>query len=305
MPKIFFAYGFGNSITFPFRAGAASVLMSQRPEPSAVFEQIARHRPSVFFGLPTLYTALAHHPDIDGADFSSLRICISAAEILSSEIFQAWRDRTGIEIIEGLGSTEVLHIYLSNSSSARKLGSAGRRVPGYELNLRTPDGNEAKAGEEGVLEVRGVSNAKQYWNRPDKTAQTMRDGYIWTGDRFTRDAEGFYYFKGRADDLVKVSGQWVWPLEIEGAMAEHPQVHECAVLATEMSDRRMTLVAFVVPAAGHAASEELGLALKLYAKQALLPYKYPRTIHFLETLPKTGTGKIDRQALKALISSRQ
>jgi len=193
----------------------------------------------------------------------------------------------------------MLHIYLSNDEQSRKLGSAGRRVPGYAIRLVTPEGTEVAEGDEGIMEVRGLSGARTYWNRPDKTAETMRDGWLWTGDRFVSDADGFYFFKSRADDLVKVSGQWVWPLEIELALAEHPKVHECAVLAVEMADRRTTLVAFVAAKPDAEPSDALAAELKGYAKQVLLPHKYPRDVDFLDALPKTGTDKIDRQALKA------
>ncbi len=304
VPKIFFAYGFGNSVTFPFAVGAASVLLAGRPTPANVFEQFARYRPTVFFGLPTLYTALAKDAAAARADFSSLRLCISAAEILSNDIFSAWRQRCGLEIVEGLGSTEVLHIYLSNSNETKKSGAAGRRVPGYALKLTDGDGTPTAEGEEGILWVKGASNARCYWNRPDKTAETMRDGWIYTGDRFQRDAEGFYFFRGRADELVKVSGLWVYPLEVELTLAEHPKVRECAVLAVELPDRRTTLKAFVVPEVGVAIGTQFDEELKAFVKARLLPYKYPRQITYLETLPKTGSGKIDRQALSATENQR-
>jgi benzoate-CoA ligase family protein len=300
VPKIFFAYGLGNSLTFPFAAGAASVLMAGRPEPARVFEVISRHRPTVFFGLPTLYTALAHAPEAEVADTRCLRLCISAAEVLSEEVAALWKRRTGLDIIEGLGSTEVLHIYLSNAPDAHRPGAAGRRVPGYEVSLREPDGGREVAGDgEGILWVRGHSNAPGYWNRPEKTAETMRaDGWICTGDRFLRDRDGFHYFRGRADDLVKVSGQWVHPMEVELCLANHPAVREVAVMALELPDRRMTLKAFVVPADVEADHDALTAALQAHAKAALLPYKYPRIVEIVPEMPKTGTGKIDRVALK-------
>ena len=232
-PKIFFAYGFGNSITFPFAAGATTVLMPGRPEPEAVFATIERHRPTVLFGLPTLYVAMAALAGSESRDLSSLRLCLSAAETLSSELFNEWQRRYGLAIVEGLGSTEVLHIYLSNSPSQQKPGASGKRVPGYELRLTDPDGRDVAEGESGILWVRGDSQAPCYWRRPDKTAETMRDGWIYTGDRFRRDADGFHFFEGRADDLVKVSGQWVLPLEVERCLAECPLVRECVVLALE------------------------------------------------------------------------
>jgi len=297
VPKIFFAYGFGNSLTFPFSVGASSVLCPGKPEPAKIFTAIEAHRPTVFFGLPTLYTALAKAPEAKRADCGSLRLCISAAEILSAEVAAAWTALTGLDIVEGLGSTEMLHIYLSNSAADRRASSAGRRVPGYEIKLVDGDGREVPDGEEGIMSVRGHSSAPEYWNRADKTADTMRGDWLYTGDRFVRDKDGFYFFRGRADDLVKVSGQWVYPLEVELCLAEHKAVREVAVLAIELPDRRMTLKAYVVPADPGADRSALTAELQDYVKRTLLPYKYPRTVEYLAELPKTGTGKIDRQAL--------
>jgi benzoate-CoA ligase family protein len=298
-PKIFFAYGFGNSITFPMSVGACTVLMAGRPQPAAVFDQITRHRPTLLFALPTLYTALVRSEAAAGADLGSVRLCISAAEILSEDVAKSWQARFGHAIIEGLGSTEMLHIYLSNDEQVRKSGSAGRVVPGYAVKLTDVAGEkEVGPGEEGVMSVCGSSAARVYWSRPDKTAETMRGEWMYTGDRFVRDADGFFFFKGRADDLVKVSGQWVYPLEVELALAEHPKVHECCVQALPLPDQRMTLHAWVVPAAGIDPGETLVKELQAYVKSVLLSYKYPRRVEFVESLPKTGTGKIDRQALR-------
>jgi benzoate-CoA ligase family protein len=297
VPKIFFAYGFGNSITFPFSAGAATLLLPGQPKPAAIFEAIERFRPTVFFGLPTLYTSLTKAEGATAADFSSLRMALSAAEVLSADVFNGWKALTGIEIVEGLGSTEVLHIYLSNLPERKKPGAAGLRVPGYEIELKDKDGRAVGDNEEGILWVRGDSSTPLYWNRPDKTAETVRDeGWIYTGDRFVRDSDGFHFFRGRADDLIKISGQWVYPLEVELCLAEHPGVRECAVFAVELPDRRMTLKAVVVMNGVFDATEVTKL-LQDYVKAKLLPYKYPREIRFLDELPKTGTGKIDRQAL--------
>jgi benzoate-CoA ligase family protein len=297
VPKIFFAYGFGNSITFPFTAGATTLLLPGQPKPAAIFAAIERYRPTVFFGLPTLYTALTNAEGASAADFSSLRMALSAAEVLSADVFNGWKKLTAVEIVEGLGSTEALHIYLSNRPDNKKLGAAGLRVPGYEIELKDKDGQAVGDNEEGILWVRGDSNTPLYWNRPDKTAETVRDGgWIYTGDRFLRDADGFYFFRGRADDLIKISGQWVYPLEVELCLAEHPEVRECAVFAFELPDRRMTLKAAVVMQGAFDAAEATK-RLQDYVKAKLLPYKYPREIRFLDELPKTGTGKIDRQAL--------
>jgi acetyl-CoA synthetase len=298
VPKIFFAYGFGNSITFPFSAGAATLLLPGQPKPAAIFAAIERFRPSVFFGLPTLYTSLTKADGAAATDFSSLRMALSAAEVLSAEVFNAWKLLSGLEIVEGLGSTEELHIYLSNRPDRKKVGAAGLRVPGYEIALKDKDGREVGDNEEGIMWVRGDSSTPLYWNRPDKSAETIRDGgWIYTGDRFVRDSDGFYFFRGRADDLVKISGQWVYPLEVELCLAEHPDVRECVVFALELPDRRMTLKAVVVMNSRTFDAGEATTMLLDFVKANLLPYKYPREIKFIDELPKTGTGKIDRQAV--------
>ncbi len=298
VPKIFFAYGFGNSITFPFSVGAATLLLPGQPKPAAIFEAIERFRPSVFFGLPTLYTSLTKAEGAANTDFSSLRMALSAAEVLSAEVFNGWKALTGLEIVEGLGSTEVLHIYLSNRPENKKLGAAGLRVPGYEILLRDKEGKQVGDNEEGILWVRGDSNTPLYWNRPDKTSETIREeGWIYTGDRFVRDSDGFHFFRGRADDLIKISGQWVYPLEVELCLAEHPDVRECAVFAVELPDRRMTLKAVVAMNDRAFDASDATKRLQAYVKAKLLPYKHPREIKFIDELPKTGTGKIDRQAV--------
>jgi benzoate-CoA ligase family protein len=299
-PKIFFAYGFGNSLTFPFSVGASAVLHPGRPDPQAVFELIERHRPTILFGLPTLYNALLSHPGSLLRDLSSVRLCVSAAEVLSGEMFLEWKRRYGREIMEGLGSTEVLHMYLSNRIDLQKPGASGARVPGYEIKLTEADGNPVKRGESGIMWVRGDSSAPMYWHRPDKTRETMREGWIWTGDRFHEDEDGFYYFEGRADDLIKVSGQWVHPLEIERCLADHPAVQECVVLGVEDKNRLMSVQAWVVLRDGLSGGVEITTELQSFVKRELLPYKYPRVIQYVKVLPKTGTGKIDRQALKSM-----
>lgn len=295
-PKIFFAYGFGNTFTFPFSVGAASVLMPGRPEASRVLDTIETFRPSIFFGLPTLYTALCRRQGADKRDFSSLRLCLSAAETLSEDIFKAWKSLSGLEAVEGLGSTELLHIYLSNTPTDKRLGSAGKAVPGYDIVLKDSDGALVDPGKEGVMWVRGDSSLPAYWGRPDKTAETVRDDWICTGDRFI-ERQGFYYFQGRIDDLIKVSGQWVWPLEVERCLAEHPDIHECAVLAHQLADQRMTLRAIVCLRDGHRGDEAQTKRLQQHVRDALLPFKYPRIVEYVDELPKTGTGKIDRQKL--------
>ena len=297
VPKIFFAYGFGNSLTFPFSVGATTVLMPGRPEPGAVLDVIERFRPTVLFGLPTLYTALCHAEGVRGRDLGTLRLSISAAEVLSEEIYSGWKALTGHGPTEGLGSTEMLHIYLSNRIDDHRLGAAGARVPGYEVKLVTPEGRLARPGEAGVMHVRGDSSAPCYWQKPEKTRKTMRGEWIDTGDRFV-ERDGYYYFQGRTDDLIRISGQWVWPLEVEHCLNEHPQVRECTVLAHELPDRRMTLRAVVCLRDSAHASDATRVHLQQYVKERLLPHKSPRIVEFVTDLPKTGTGKIDRQALR-------
>lgn len=295
-PKIYFAYGFGNSIVFPFACGATTLLSPGQPRPDAVLTAIETYRPTVLFGLPTLFTALVRAADIDDRDLSSLRQSMSAAEILSEEVYTAWKNKVGHGPTEGLGSTEMLHIYLSNQLDDHRIGAAGARVPGYDIRLETPQGAPAAPGEEGVMLVRGHSSAPQYWNRPDKTQETMRGDWIYTGDRFI-ERDGYYYFQGRADDLVKVSGQWVWPLEVERCLNEHPDVHECAVLAEQLEDKRTALRAVVTLTADRVGDEAQTERLRDHVKAQLTPFKAPRLFDYVDELPKTGTGKIDRQAL--------
>ena len=298
VPKIFFAYGFGNAFTFPFSVGATTVLMPGQPRAEAVIDTIERFRPTVFFGLPTLFTSIARSPRAEGADFSSLRQSMSAAEILSEDVYKSWVRLAGHGPTEGLGSTEMLHVYLSNRLDDHRLGAAGARVPGYEIRLLTPEGAEAQPGEEGVMLVRGHSSTPCYWNRPDKTRDTMRGDWIYTGDRFV-ERDGYYYFQGRADELIKVSGQWVWPGEVEKCLAEHPDIHECAVLAHALEDKRMALRAFVHLRGGVEPGPAMDDSIRAFVKERLQPFKYPRLIEYCDGLPKTGTGKIDRQTLAA------
>lgn len=296
VPKAYFAYGFGNSMVFGFAIGAATLLMPGQPRPDVVLDAIETYRPTVLFGLPTLYTALVRADGAETRDLSSLRQSMSAAEVLSEDVYKSWKRLAGHGPTEGLGSTEMLHIYLSNALDDHRLGAAGARVPGYEIRLETPDGELAPPGEEGVMSVRGHSSAPSYWNRPDKTRDTMRGEWVYTGDRFI-ERDGYYYFRGRADDLVKVSGQWVWPLEVERCLSEHPDIHECVVLAEQLQDKRTALRAVVSLVPGITPDDTQTQKLRDYVKANLTPYKSPRLFDYIADLPKTGTGKIDRQAL--------
>lgn len=296
VPKAYFAYGFGNSIVFPFSVGATTLLVPGQPRPDVVLDAIEGFKPTVLFGLPTLYTALARTDGVGQRSLSSIRQSMSAAEILSEDVYNAWKELVGHGPTEGLGSTEMLHIYLSNTLEDHRPGAAGARVPGFEVRLETRDGEAAQPGQEGVMLVRGHSSAPAYWNRPDKTRETMRGDWIYTGDRFI-EKDGYYYFQGRADDLIKVSGQWVWPLEVERCLNEHPDVHECAVLAHQLEDRRMALRAVICLANGNDPDDIQTRRLREHVKSILTPYKSPRIFEYVAELPKTGTGKIDRQAL--------
>jgi benzoate-CoA ligase family protein len=296
--KIFFSYGFGNSITFPFSVGATSLLLPGKSRPAPIFEAITRYRPTVFFGLPTLYTALTNAAEGARADFSSIRLAVSAAEVLPTDVSKAWYQMTGLDIVECLGATEMLNVYLSNLPDRKKPGAAGMQVPGYEFRLEDRRGRAIAGEGEGVLWIRGHSSMPLYWNNPEQTAKTIgAGGWIRTGDRFARDPDGFYFFRGRNDDLVKVSGQWVHPIEVQLCLADHPAVRECAVLAFELPNRRMTLKAFVVMNDSTFDPADATRMLQDYVKHKLLPYKYPRIVQFVRELPRTGTGKIDRQAL--------
>ncbi|MDE0310063.1 MAG: benzoate-CoA ligase family protein [Acidiferrobacterales bacterium] len=296
VPKIFFAYGFGNSLTFPFSVGATALLASGRPRSDAVLDTIEKFRPTVFFGLPTLYNLLCRDESIGSRNLTSIRQSISAAETLSEEIYNTWQELTGHGITEGLGSTELLHIYLSNRHDDHRTGAAGARVAGYEIRLVSPEGDNVGAGEEGIMLVRGHSSTPGYWRQPEKTAETVRGEWIYTGDRFLQ-RDGYYYFQGRADDLVKISGQWVWPLEVERCLNDHPDVHESAVMAQELSDKRMTLRAVICLKDGVCADDDQTRLLQDHVRNHLMPFKYPRVVEYRKELPKTGTGKIDRQAL--------
>ena len=293
-PKLFFAYGLGNSMTFPFSVGATAILMAGRPTPAAIYERIERHRPTLLFGLPTLYRALLEEPDAERRDLSSLRLCLSAAETLRRDLFDDWRKKFGHEIVEGLGSTEMTHIYLSNHPDDKRVGSAGRVLPGYRVKLLDDDQEESDTG---VMWVRGGSSAPFYWRRPARTAQTMRGEWINTGDRFHRSPDGFFFYEGRADDLIKVSGEWVHPMEIERCLAAHSDVAECAVVTVPDDDGLPRIKAIIRLREGLAPDPGITAELQRYAKKTLMPYKYPRHIEYVDSLPKTGTGKIDRQAL--------
>ena len=299
--KLFHAYGLGNGLMFPFYAGAASVLYPGRPQASAILETVQRARPTIFFSVPTLYAAMLQEADRrQPYDLSSVRIAASAAEPLPAQTFRKWKATFGFEILDGIGSTEALHIYLSARPGKVRAGSTGQPVGGYEVRVVDVEGNDVPPGAIGDLIVRGESIAPYYWNRPELSAERMRDGWFYSGDKYSVDEEGYFWYAGRADDMLRVSGQWVSPAEVEGALAEHAAVLEAAVVPYQQADGLYTVKAFVVLKTGQKGTEQLVEELQGFVKLRIAPYKYPRHIEFLSELPKSAAGKLLRYKLREL-----
>ena len=297
--KLFFAYGLGNALYFPMGVGAESVLFPSRPTPEAAFEVITRHRPTLFFAVPTLYAGMLAAADAERRfDLSSLRLCVSAGEALPEELYRRWHDRFGVEIIDGIGTTECLQMFISNRPGAVRPGSSGTVVPGYEAELVGDDQRPVPAGEIGSLRVLGDSTMAFYWNQPEKTLATLQGPWILTGDKFRQDEGGTFWYCGRSDDMLKVGGIWVSPVEVEGALVRHQAVLEAAVVGVEDGDGLVKPKAFVVLVEPTAASEALAEELKAFVRDKLAPYKYPRSLEFVAELPKTATGKIQRFKLR-------
>jgi benzoate-CoA ligase len=297
--KLFFAYGLGNAGYFPMSVGAQSVLSPHRPTPDGVFDLITRRRPTIFFGVPTLYAAMLAAKDAERRfDLSSLRLCVSAGEALPADLYRRWRERFGVEIVDGIGTTETGHIFLSNRPGAARPGSSGLPVPGYECAIVDDEGRPVPAGEIGNLRVRGDSIMAYYWNKHDKTKETLFGSWIQTGDKYHRDADGYYWYDGRGDDMLKVGGIWVSPIEVEATLIQHDAVLEAAVVGQEDEDRLVKPRAYVVLKDPARAGEALAAELRLFVKDMIAPYKYPRWIDFVTELPKTATGKIQRFKLR-------
>jgi benzoate-CoA ligase family protein len=297
--KLFFAYGLGNALYAPFAVGASTVLFPGRPLPEAIFDLVDRSRPSLFFGVPTAYAGMLHAVERGAsAHMASVRLAVSAGESLPPSIYQRWLEQFGVEILDGIGSTEILHIFLSNRAGAVRPGSTGTVVPGYEARILDPNADPVPAGEIGSLTIRGESTCAGYWNRHEMTKRTIVGEWIHTGDQYRVDEEGYFWYAGRSDDMLKVSGIWVSPVEVESAIIEHSAVLECAVVAHEDDEGLVKPRAFVVLKDASAASDDLERAIQRFVKERIAPYKYPRWIDFVDELPKTATGKIQRFKLR-------
>ena len=298
--KLFFAYGLGNALSFPLSVGATVVLMAERPTPQAVFKRWVTHQPTVFFGAPTGFAGMLASPDLPPKSAVSLRMASSAGEALPAHIGETFKTHFGVDIVDGIGSTEMLHIFLSNIPGDVRYGTTGWAVPGYELSLRDDNGQPVADGEVGDLFISGPSSALMYWNNRDKSRDTYQGAWTKSGDKYVRNADGTYTYSGRSDDMLKVSGIYVSPFEVEATLIQHPSVLEAAVVGVPDSNGLVKVKAYVVCKDGVATDEA---ALQAFVKQRLAPYKYPRQIEFLSELPKTATGKIQRFRLRALNES--
>lgn len=298
--KLFFAYGLGNGLTFPLSVGATVVLMAERPTPQAVFQRLVRHRPTVFYGVPTLYASMLAAPDLPPREQVAMRVCTSAGEALPRDIGERFQRHFGCDILDGIGSTEMLHIFLSNRAGQLRYGTTGKPVPGYEVQLRDDNGAPVAAGAIGDLYIKGPSAALMYWNNRDKTRQCFLGDWLKSGDKYICDADGYYTYAGRSDDMIKVSGQYVSPVEVENVLVQHEAVLEAAVIGVPDHDGLVKTKAYVVLRPGYAPDANTGADLQRYVKQHLAPFKYPRQIDFTDELPKTATGKIQRFRLRQL-----
>ncbi|HXX51874.1 MAG TPA: benzoate-CoA ligase family protein [Xanthobacteraceae bacterium] len=301
--KLFFSYGMGNAMAFPMSVGATAVLLPQRPTPEAVFDVMRRHRPTIFYGVPTLFASLLAHKEMRrGAGSDRLRLCISAGEPLPQALGERWREASGVDVLDGIGSTEMFQTFLSNRPGDVRYGMTGKPVPGYELKIVDEHGRDVPDGEIGELVVRGATAGEGYWNQRAKSRRTFAGEWTFTGDKYFRDGDGYYHYCGRTDDMFKVSGMWVSPFEVEAALASHEAVLEAAVIGKKDADGLIKPKAFIVLRNGFAADERLIETLRVHVKQHAGPWKYPRWIDIRPDLPRTATGKIQRFKLRELES---
>jgi benzoate-CoA ligase family protein len=296
--KLYHAYGLGNNLTFPLSVGATSVYLTGRPTPDRLLERISEHRPDVFFSVPALFNAVLAQPRFEETDWSSVRLAVSAAEPLPPEIWHRFFERTGIEILDGLGSTEMLHIYCSNRAGAVDPGSSGSPVEGYEVILKNEEGMPVPDGEAGEMWVRGPSAFAGYWHQGERTRRKLVGGWFASGDRYHRNERGNYVYEGRVDDMMKVGGLWVSPIEIENRLIEHGAVREAAVVSVQI-DNASRIKAAVILVDGRSGDDSLASELREWCKAALLRYQYPHVVEFVEDFPRTTTGKIQRFKLRA------
>lgn len=297
--KLFFAYGLGNGMTFPLWTGGTAILDDRRPTPDITFDNIENFKPTIFYGVPTLYAAQLAALDARLRDLSSLRACVSAGEALPADMFRRWNEKTGTLILDGIGSTEALHIFIGNRLDDHRPGTSGKPVPGYEVRILDESGKPVTKGESGRLWIRAESTAKCYWNKPEKTAETMVDGWVNTGDTYRQDADGYFIYEGRSDDMLKVGGIWCSPIEIESCLIGHPAVLEAAVVGHADADQLIKPKAMVVLKQADGGGMALTDELMALCKKTLAPYKYPRWVEYVAELPKTATGKIQRFKLRA------
>jgi benzoate-CoA ligase len=297
--KLFFAYGLGNALSFPQSVGATVLLMAERPTPGACFVRLVQHKPTMFFGAPTGFAGMLASPDLPARSQVNLRLCSSAGEALPKEIGERFTSHFGCPVIDGIGSTEMLHIFLSNRPGDVRYGTTGKAVPGYEVELRNESGGLVSGHDTvGDLYIRGPTAALMYWSNRAKSCDTFQGGWTKSGDKYIRDADGYYVYAGRTDDMLKVSGQYVSPFEVESTLMQHEAVLEAAVIGINDEQGLTRAKAFVVLKDPALSSPELAEALKAFVKQRLAPHKYPRLLEFVSDLPKTATGKIQRFRLR-------
>lgn len=297
--KLYFAYGLGNNLYFPFSVGASAVYHQGRPIAEDMFKVVEHYRPSIFFGIPTLYANMLALPDAEKRfDFSSVRVCVSAGEALPGDILRRWEDAFHVPILDGIGSTEILHIFISSRTGEIKPGSTGKIVPGYSAMITDEAGHPVPPGDIGNLLISGDSIAAYYWNKHEKTKNTMNGHWIHTGDKYYQDEDGYFWYCGRSDDMLKVSGQWVSPVEVENTLIAHPAVLEAAVVGVLDDENLVKPKAYVTLKEGVEPSDKLAEELQNFVKERLTPFKYPRYVEFIPELPKTATGKIQRFILR-------
>lgn len=295
--KLFHAYGLGNSLSFPMSVGASAVLVRGRSAPGRIFETVEMRRPTLFFSVPALYAAMVRAPGAAESDFSSVRACVSAAEPLPAAVLSRWQEVTGLPILDGIGSTEMLHIYCSNTPEDLVPGASGRPVPGYSLRVVDEHGRELSAGEPGDLMVRGDSCASFYWHQREKTRHCMRGEWFYTGDRYVENEDGCFVYQGRADDMIKAGGLWVSPADVEACLIRHPAVSEAAVIGVQIEDVSR-IKAFVICPEAVADPAALSDELRTWCKEHLRRYEYPHVVTFVDDFPRTATGKIQRFKLR-------